>query len=221
MVSACGICTPRVTALSHHGDAAKSSDCNDLRAAGGQVSPGVDTWLTQASGVVRSCHVVSVGAGHAGSAGRPRVRCAMHPAWADVNRLESIMQIMFHRPTPIVTDPTDKAKRKPKGTQVARADITGVLPTPLDCLVIRDFGLALMPDRTVAVYMPGSRWNHVISAGRIALSAPIVVDGRSITHEDDPNGVTAVGLLEDAIRNAWADATATGAPYEVAREFAL
>lgn len=107
--------------------------------------------------------------------------------------------------------PTDKQKTD-SGTTVATASLLGCF----GALPITIHGLALSlrdRDRTIAVYMPGPMYQRSIGPAQIALATPIVVNGKPVTHADDPAGTRAMTLLEQSIRDAWATANASGQPF--------
>lgn len=115
--------------------------------------------------------------------------------------------------------PKDPSKAKTdSGMTVCTASLLGCFGS----LPVMIHGLALSlrdRDRTIAVYMPGPMYQRSIGPAQIALTQPIMVNGKHVTHADDPAGVKALADLEQAIRNAWATANASGKPFGV--EYAL
>lgn len=113
-------------------------------------------------------------------------------------------------------DPS-KAKTD-SGTTLATASLLGCF----GAFAIDVHGLALSlrdRDRTVAIYMPGPMYQRSIGPAQIALAQPIVVNGKAVTHADDPAGTRDMAKLEQSIRDAWAMANASGSPFN--REWPL
>lgn len=76
-------------------------------------------------------------------------------------------------------------------------------------IVQHGFVLAL-DNREIVVYMPGTQYSKSIAPA--SLRTVVDTGGRTI-HEADPIGLRDMAKLENAIRDAWAEANGTGNPF--------
>lgn len=76
-------------------------------------------------------------------------------------------------------------------------------------IILGGFTMTL-DNRDVVVYMPGSQYRRDVRPIQIALAKPIIVNGKPVSHEDDPAGAKAIDKLADGIRDAWAAANGSG-----------
>ncbi len=110
---------------------------------------------------------------------------------------------------PYVSTREEGAKVKATKTQpVATGVIEGLFPAALSLLCINEVKLTLnKATRDLVVYMPagGFGFNSTKHVGprMVPLTTKIVVAGREITHQDDPEAVKQCDKLTDAIKEAW------------------
>ena len=76
-------------------------------------------------------------------------------------------------------------------------------------IVIGGFTMTL-DGRDVVVYMPGSQYRRDVRPMQVPLATAIIVNGKPVTHADDPAGAKAIDKLADGIRDAWAAANGSG-----------
>ena len=110
---------------------------------------------------------------------------------------------------PYVSTREEGAKVKATKTQpVATGIIEGLFPAPLTRLCINEVKLTLnKASRDLVVYLPagGFGFNSTKHVGprMVPLATPIMVAGREVTHQDDPEAVKECDKLNTAIKEAW------------------
>jgi len=146
---------------------------------------------------------------------------------SDVERAEAAATAKREAPVqsaPAVTPTPEPAKQSavvtftPRSGQTkrgARYVADGMLSGIFGNLPLCLAGFTLTLDgRDITVYMPGTQYSRNIKPRQIPISGgPIEVNGVMVSHRDDPAGSKAMTALESAIRDAWADANATGEPF--------
>lgn len=101
------------------------------------------------------------------------------------------------------------AARKSSTVMLCQASIFGCLPGPL---ALSGWGIGRDDRREMRVYVPSAArgfYKHV-EPGKIKLAAPMIVDGRRVEYQDDPDGVAALEHITDALLDAWAEANRGG-----------
>ena len=120
-----------------------------------------------------------------------------------------------HKPAVTFTPRTGTTKRGAR--YVADAELSGLFGNRP--IVMGGFTLTL-DGRDITVYMPGTQYSRSIKPRQIPIDGgPIEVNGKMVSHRDDPAGSKSLAALESAIRDAWADANASGEPFN--REWPL
>lgn len=121
--------------------------------------------------------------------------------------------VVFSRPAERPASAAGPARRSDRETLAQAAVIGGWRRADGTVMPLLSSGFAVArTGRSMTVYMPsggGGFYKH-IEPKRVLLARPIVVNGKPVTHHDDPDGVEALDVLSDAILTAWGDANESG-----------